>query len=292
MSPFKTRRQFLGEASCASIGCISTLSSILNLKLANQAAASGLVGGPGGDDCKTLVCVLLAGGNDSFNFLVPDDSRHATYVTSRGGVGGGGMALSQGSLVNLTQAAGGDGQVYGLHPSCTELAEMFNGTGVFSGYGRRLSFVSNIGTLIHPMTKTEYNTGSVAAPKALYSHIDQINQWQTSQPEGPQQLSGWAGRMADLIHSTYNTQATSMSISLAGNNVFQIGNATSQFSITSTGALLPTSGSNVEGYKNAAMDGLLAAAYNNMMQDALAVHVKDSRDAQQAFKAVYDAVDV
>ena len=56
--------------------------------------------------------------------------------------------------------------------------------------------------------------------------------------------------------------------------------------------MLPTSGSIVEAYKNTAVDGLLASTYNNMMQDAMAVHVKESRDAQQAFKTVYDAVDV
>ncbi|MDP4625005.1 MAG: DUF1501 domain-containing protein [Akkermansiaceae bacterium] len=296
MNRNKTRRQFLGEASCASIGCISTLSSILNLKLANQAAAAGLGGGPSGDDCKTLVCVLLAGGNDSFNMLVPDDSRYSAYSSSRGGVGGGGMALNQASLVNLNQASGGDGQTYGLHPSCTALADMFNGTGPFSTYGRRLSLVANIGTLIQPLDKTQYNSGNFPVPKALFSHIDQINQWQTSLPQGPSELTGWGGRMADLVHSTYNTGTTSMSISLAGNNIYQIGTSTSQFSITKDGALLPTGGNSgpntLEGRKNAAVDGLVASSYNNLIQDALAVHVKQSRDAQEAFKLVYDTIDV
>ncbi|MEM9079909.1 MAG: DUF1501 domain-containing protein [Verrucomicrobiota bacterium] len=263
----------------------------MNLKLANQAAGAGL---GAGNDCKTIVCVLLAGGNDSFNFLVPrDTTRHSIYSSSRGGVGGGGMALSQGSLQTLNQASGGDGQLYGLHPNCSALAEMFNGTGAFQSYGRRMSFVSNIGTLIQPLTKTEYNSGSFPIPKALFSHIDQINQWQTSLPQGPSELTGWGGRLADLLNSTYNEQdATSMSISLAGNNIFQIGDTTTQFSITRDGALLPTSGSAQETRKNTAMDGLLAATYNNMIQDALAVHVKNSRDAQEAFKSVYDAVDV
>ncbi|MGC6424741.1 MAG: DUF1501 domain-containing protein [Lentimonas sp.] len=289
MSKKISRRRFLGEASCASVGTITAISSLLNLKLANQAAASGL--NPG-NDRKTLVCVLLAGGNDSFNFLVPDDNRYSAYSSSRGGVGGGGIALARNSLINLNQASGGDGNAYGLHPSCSGLSDMFNGTGAFSSFGRRLAVIANIGTLIHPMNKSQYNSGSVATPKALFSHIDQINQWQTSMPEGPQQLSGWGGRMADLMHSTYNTQATSMSISLAGNNIFQIGNATSQFSITNSGALLPTSGSVVEAYKNVAVDGLLASTYNNMMQDAMAVHVKESRDAQQDFKTVFDATNV
>ena len=51
------------------------------------------------------------------------------------------------------------------------------------------------------------------------------------------QLSGWAGRAADILHSYYNTGATSMSISLGGNNVFQVGNSIQQFVVTPSGAL-------------------------------------------------------
>jgi uncharacterized protein (DUF1501 family) len=66
-------------------------------------------------------------------------------------------------------------------------------------------------------------------PKALFSHSDQIEQWQTAVPQGISQLSGWAGRAADILHAAFNTGTTSMSISLGGNNVFQVGNQTQQF---------------------------------------------------------------
>jgi len=299
-----TRRQFLGESSCAAIGCVSALSSILSLKLANQAAASDL--GPG-DDCKTLVCVLLAGGCDSFNLLVRRDSGYAAYAASRTdmALGSGGIAGTGGasSLVNLNQASPNDGNEYGIHISCPELADMFNGTGAFSNYGRRLSFIANIGTLIHPLTVAEYNNpnNTIPVPKSLFSHIDQINQWQTSLPQGVPELTGWAGRMADLIHSTYNTEATSMSISLSGNNVFQIGKETLQLAITQNGALLPSGtpaptlgnlgNSTTTGRKNFGIDSLLGATYNNMIQDAFASHMESSFDAQEAFKVVYDTVD-
>ncbi|MEN8737073.1 MAG: DUF1501 domain-containing protein [Akkermansiaceae bacterium] len=294
MSEKKSRRQFLGEASCASIGCISTLSSVLSLKLANNAAASGLTTG---DDCKTLVCILLAGGSDTFNVLIPRDSAYSDYAASRSDMAIGHNSGGASALVNLNQASGGDGNQYGIHPSCPELAEMFNGTGAFSGK-RRLSFVANVGTLVEPITVAQYTNpnNTIPVPKSLFSHIDQINQWQTSIPQGVAELSGWAGRMADIVHSDYNTEATSMSISLSGNNVFQIGKETIQLAITRDGALLPTGSSpglnSTTARKNLAIDSLISSTYNNLVQDSFATHMKNSFDAQQAFKAVYDAVDM
>lgn len=288
MSRRITRRKFLGEASCKAVGSVSVLSSLLNLKLANQAAAANLaVGG----DCKTIVCILLAGGIDSFNFLVRRDSLgYSEYSGSRTN-----LALDSNSLLPLSQSGTGDGNLYGLHPNCQELADMFNGTGAFSSYGPRLSFISNIGTLVQPTTMTQYQSGNTPLPKSLFSHIDQITQWQTSVPQGLSELNGWAGRMADVLHSNLNTGATSMSISLAGNNVFQIGKDTLQFSITSDGALLPSGPGaglgSTEARKNFAVDGLLNNTYNNMIQDAFATHVRNSHEAQAAFNAVYTTID-
>ena len=87
-----------------------------------------------------------------------------------------------------------------------------------------------------------------------------------------------------------------MSISLSGNNVFQIGKETIQLAITRDGALLPTGSSPGLNFttarKNLAIDSLISSTYNNLVQDSFATHMKNSFDAQQAFKAVYDAVDM
>lgn len=280
--PPRTRRQFLGEASCGLVSSTSLISSLLGLKLANQAAADGMM--PAGTDRKTLVNIMLAGGCDTFNALVPTDGRYSEYSASRGGVGGGGVALAQSSLLPL------NGGEYGLHPSCAGLQEMFNGTGAFAGKAR-LAMITNVGTLLRPTSKAQYTSGSHPLPKALFSHIDQITQWQTSLPQDQPELGGWAGRMADLLHSDCNTGATSMSISLAGNNVFQIGDATSQFAITQNGALTPTSGNFVETLKNQALDNLVASTYRNTMQSTLATHTQESFAAQEAFGTVFDAID-
>ena len=230
----KSRRQFLGEASCAAIGSIPVLSTLLNLTLANHAAAANLTG----TGRKTLVCVFLGGGCDTFNFLVPRDQPggYDEYAAARSN-----LAIPRNSLRALS-GTDSQGRSYGVHPSCTRLAEMFNGVGG-NPAERRLSFLANVGTLVEPIsTKEDYLAGNIAVPKALFSHRDQVEQWQTSVPQGMSLLTGWAGRAADVIHSTLNTEQTAgfympMNFSLSGNTTFQIGQSEGQFVITSDGAL-------------------------------------------------------
>ncbi|MGB6220466.1 DUF1501 domain-containing protein [Haloferula sp.] len=232
----KTRRQFLGEASCAAIGSTSVLSTLLNLTMANHAAAANGVSA----NRKALVCVYLGGGCDTFNFLVPRDQPggYDDYAASRSN-----LAIPRNELIplNFTDS---QGRSYGLHPSCTRLAEMFNGRDFGDGSTvKRLSLIANIGTLVEPIPdKATYQAKGVALPKALFSHRDQTEQWQTSVPQGQQLLTGWAGRAADVIHSTLNTEQTGnyympMNFSLSGNSTFQIGESEGQFVITNNGAL-------------------------------------------------------
>ena len=114
------------------------------------------------------------------------------------------MALPPGQLIELNQSASGDGKQYYINGGAGELAEMFNGTGAFTGK-RRLSFAVNVGTLVQPITVEEYKQKTVPVPKALFSHKDQTEQWQTSMPQGLAELTGWAGRAADVLHSTHNS---------------------------------------------------------------------------------------
>ena len=111
----RSRRQFLGETSCAAIGSTSILSTLLNLTMANHAAAQGGMG----DQRKALVCLFLSGGCDTFNLLIPRDKPGAydDYEKSRSG-----LAIPKDQLLplNFTDNLG---RRYGLHPSCTRLAE-------------------------------------------------------------------------------------------------------------------------------------------------------------------------
>ena len=79
-----TRRCFLNRLSHTfALGSVAGLLPQLALIPKAQAQSSG--------DYRALVCIYLAGANDSFNWLVPRDStaagsRYDTYRASRGGV--------------------------------------------------------------------------------------------------------------------------------------------------------------------------------------------------------------
>lgn len=284
------RRTFLRQLNCAAVGSSAMLSTLLNLRLANQAAAQGTT--PGG---KALVCLFLGGGMDSFNFLVPTDpSAHAAYAESRGTNNReGGLALERSTLLPVT------GTSLGLHPSCPNLQAMANGTGPFQGR-RRLALMANIGTLVQPVTKAQYNAWengsliSLPVPKALFSHIDQIEQWQTGVPQGMRQLTGWAGRCADLLHSRFNTGQTSMNIAIGGNNIFQVGNSVRQFVITSSGALSfegGTDGAAGNPYllKNAGLRSILDQHYANLLTEGFGQLTRESDELQRLFQTHFNA---
>ncbi len=292
MSKPISRRGFLRQMNCAALGSSAILNTLLNLKLANNVAAQ-----QGPLDNKALVCLFLGGGMDSFNMLVPwEQSAYNTYSVTRGVFGSdGGLALDRNALRQLSAPSGN----YGLHPSCANLQAMANGTGAFAGK-RRLSFVSNVGTLVQPITKSQFNAwengqnAALPVPKALFSHSDQIEQWQTAVPQGMSQLSGWAGRCSDILQSYYNTGNNSMSISLSGNNVFQVGNSTQQFVITPTGALSfdgDSGGANPNPFqtKNAALRNTLNQTYSNLLTESFSRLTRQSDAAQALFQTQFDS---
>ncbi len=216
-----SRRKFLGQASCAAIGTTTLLSSYLQLGMMNALSAKALrmpspVAPPNGE-YKALVCILLAGGNDSFNMLAPiSNEQYGVYATTRSN-----LALAQGDFLPLNYTDG-QGVQYGLHPAMPEAQQLFN--------DGKLALVSNVGTLIEPTTKIQILNETANLPLGLLSHADQIQQWQTSVPQD-RSAKGWAGRMADIISTMNDNQDVSMNISLAGTNVFQTGNNGSEYAI-------------------------------------------------------------
>ena len=200
-----TRREFLGQASCAGVGTTALFSTLLSLRLANSLAAQTV---PASGDYKALVCLFLAGGNDSFNMLVPTTSgEYTAYTKLRGN-----LALARESLLQITPTNLG-GRTLGIHPSMTEVRDLFN-----SG---KLSFVSNVGSLVRPTSLADYNANRFR-PVSLYSHADQIKQWQTCVPDQRTAI-GWGGRAADIIRSLNAPSLVSMNISLSGQNTFLTG---------------------------------------------------------------------
>lgn len=260
----RTRRDFLRQAAVATGGTAVLASTIRDLRLINAALAFDTP-----TDYKALVCLFLSGGNDANNWIVPTDSTsYADYAAIRGN-----LTLPQASLLPLrtgplvTDPVYQDaaGHTYGFHPGCAKLQTLF-------GEGK-LTTLLNVGTLVRPTTRAQYNanSGGFYRPPQLFSHSDQVTQWQTSIPDQPP-TTGWGGRMADLIDSAANpTGNISMSVSLNGSNTFEVGNLVSQYQVSTTGAVV-LSGTLMtgSGQRVKAMKDILALNQTSLQRNAYA----------------------
>lgn len=164
------------------------------------------------DDYRALVCVFLFGGNDAWNTLVPrSDAEYGVYANSRQN-----QAIEQSALLPITPLSS-DGVQYGLHPAMSGVQMLFE-TG-------RLAFVNNVGPLIEPTTRDAFFAGSATLPPQLFSHNDQQDQWHSLKGRD-QSRTGWAGRVADVIHMEVSEQRLATNVSLFGSSLFQSGEET------------------------------------------------------------------
>jgi len=158
----------------------------------------------------------MFGGNDANNMIVPIDSAgYANYQTIRSN-----LALAQGSLLPLQIGSQAN---FGFHGNMPGLQSLFNNQ-------KTLAAVANVGTLVQPTTRQQYQKFQ-NLPSNLFSHSDQQDQWQTTQLKGMQN-AGWAGKVADKIQPAFNGTAQFPPIlSLAGNPIFCTGDATRPFTM-------------------------------------------------------------
>lgn len=271
-----SRRKFLGTASCAAIGSTTLLSSLLNLGVANSLAGMSQPYGTGNGDYKALVCILLAGGNDSFNMLVP---RNGNFYNEYSGTRSN-LALPQGNLLPLN-FTDNDGRQFGLHPSMPEVQNLFNND--------KLAFVANVGTLVEPTTKAQYLNGSVPVPVGLLSHADQIQQWQTSIPQ-TRSSKGWGGRMADILQAGNGNQNISMNISLSGTNIYQVGNSATEYAIRasaggSVGINVYDEANELDQVLKSGAESLLNQQYQDIYKSTFANKIVHSQENHEEFSA-------
>jgi uncharacterized protein (DUF1501 family) len=198
------------------------------------------------NDYKAIVCIFLYGGNDTNNMIVPLDSAgYANYAQTRSY-----LALPQAQLLPLAVAAGGAPQ-YGLHPALPGLQSLWA-----AGH---LAVVANVGTLVQPLTKTQYLSTSTTKPESLFSHIDQQHQWQASISSTSSSNSGWGGRLADALASMNVNSSVPPMISTGGNNLFVTGAA-------SQALVIPTSGSfGLNGFSNSSGDAARRSALEQLL---------------------------
>ena len=209
-----SRRKFL-NISCRSLGTLGAASLMSRFSEVNALAQSSCP-----TDYKALVCIFLFGGNDGNNTVVPISTpsnpanSYSNYAQVRGG-----LALPASSL-NVIGNSKGD--QYGLHPSLTELASLYN--------SKTVAVMVNVGTLVTPLTQAQYKNQQAAIPSNLFSHLDQQTEWQTSLAQGSG-ATGWGGRVADAMQGC-NTSGFPTIVSLGGNNLFNTGAQTNPATVT------------------------------------------------------------
>ncbi len=219
-----SRRAFLKRSTqLAFTG--TALPIALNLAAMGEAAAFTAPA----NSYKALVCVFLYGGNDQNNTFVPyDTTSYNSYRSARGGS----IALPRAAVApNLLRplAALPNGQQFALHPSMTGMAKLFN--------AGQAAVQLNVGPLIVPMTRVQYESGNRAtypAPPKLFSHNDQQSVWQSSAPEGS--TRGWGGAIGDLALSSNGTSLFTC-ISVTGNAVFLAGGNALAYQVSPEGAV-------------------------------------------------------
>jgi len=189
--------------------------------LVQSSAAAALVSAPGFaytqgfgaaapfNDYRALVCVFLHGGNDSFNMLVPNTAaEYNAYAASRQN-----LAIPQADLLPINPVSETPGsEAFGLHPAMAGIQTLFESANA--------AFIANLGPLVEPTTKAQFENQSVILPSQLFSHNDQQSQWHSLKGANTSK-TGWAGRIADLIRTEVANQRMETNASVSGTSLFQ-----------------------------------------------------------------------
>ena len=178
----QSRRAFLKRSGALGLAGVAT-PFVTSLGAIGEAAAATAT------DYKALVCVFLYGGNDYANTLPPyDQASYAAYAAARQNIALNREALAA-TVLNPANNLGG--RQYALAPNLAPLLPIFN--------AGKMGVVLNLGTLVQPTTKQQYQQQSVKLPPKLFSHNDQQSYFQASNPEGA--TSGWGGRIGDVFQN-------------------------------------------------------------------------------------------
>ncbi len=273
---YQSRRQFIKAGAYSALlgsgaAAVNGKMSLIGSALAAQGDYASLPG------YKALVCVFLYGGSDSFNLFVPSEQgRYQQYNQARGQ-----LALAQNSLLSSAS-----GSVL-FNPNLAGLRDIYD--------AGDLAIVRNVGNLIQPVTRNEYQNHPERIPTELFAHNHQQEQVQKSWSSRPTGLvgAGWGGRMADLLMEA-NSGSLPPSYSMNNSNFFQPGNRSRPIAIN------PLSGPRLMDYldnntntssdqRDATLMQLLALQPQNPIEQFARASFINARDSARALSSVIEA---
>ncbi len=300
----QTRREFIAKTGCA-LSMVSLATQFDGFgKMSAMAQKSDDTNTESAvpSDYRALVLVFMQGGNDGNNMVIPNHSdanisNYAAYNAARGTQG---LALAQNTLLPITVPRMGN-LTYGLNPSFGPLPvgtnNVNNGIHELFGLGK-MAIVPNVGTLFAPMTRTQYQNGSVRKPFQLFSHSDQVSQYQSGRSD-VQSFTGWGGRTSDRRTTADNPSGLiPMITSINGSQLFTAGQTTLPLAMAAApaglNAVLSMNGfgtSTAEVARRTAFDGLRT---QDLSQDlvAAASHITDQSVSANAAMATFQEVTV
>ncbi|MBL8325502.1 MAG: DUF1501 domain-containing protein [Rubrivivax sp.] len=276
-----SRRLFMRHGAAMSLLAGTGAPLALNLLAAGSAAAQAA------PDYRAIVCLFLFGGNDAFNTVLATEGHNgagaptagtswAAYTTTRNqapdpialrapgvaadGAAAAGTPARLGGVLPITPL-NTQSRTFALHPLLPDLAAMFN-----AGAGSRLAIVPNVGPLVMPTTKAQYNLAAHPKPARLFSHNDQQSTWQALAPEGA--TRGWGGRMGDVL-AAMNTNTVFTAVSASGSAVWLSGNSVQQYQVGAGGAIRLGANAGGQVYGSTAV----ADALNRIVSGARSGHV-------------------
>jgi uncharacterized protein (DUF1501 family) len=215
----QSRREFLRTAAHVSV---AGAAAPFALNMAGIGAAAAQTA----NDYKALVCLFMFGANDHNNTVIPyDTANFNAYTAARAGI-----TRLQTDLLPLTPElpliGTNAGRQFALPIEMAPLKTIWD--------AGKLAIMANVGPLIVPTTKAQYQNAQVPLPPKLFSHNDQQSVWQASMPEGARQ--GWGGKLGDLFFSQ-NTRPIFTCTSINGSAIFLAGQNVGAYQLGTSGSV-------------------------------------------------------
>jgi hypothetical protein len=272
-----SRRRFLGQASCAAIGSTALFNTLLNLRMAGTAAGQSI---GGGNDYRALVCLFLVGWQRFLQHAGPARQRGICRVCGHPARPGPAPGQPAGPESSQQPSANN----WACIPTCRRCKTLFE--------AGRLSFVSNVGTLVERINEDPVRKRQRA--RCRWACTRTPTRSSSGRPRCPTARWAWAGAGAALICSTAlnQNQEISMNISLSGSNVWQAGQQVVEYAITPDGSI------GLDGYegtwnynhvRGAAIDSQLDLEYRNLFEQTFTQKSRSSIDAHYHFMEAINA---
>lgn len=142
---------------------------------------------------KAIVYLYFDGAMDSYSAVVPHSSCGSTNLPTQYQDVRGDVAIPLGQLNQIVDSSGSQPcDVFGLHPSLTHFQQMYS--------NKEAAVIANVGPLVEPITKAEFESESKEVPPALFAHNTQKLITQTVFAQDST-AGGVLGRIGDAINA-------------------------------------------------------------------------------------------